>query len=163
MRSVNLASIDLSDVIMSAKPYKTYAGAHPSTQINTLRKLPNDRLLLTLTRLRDAIAAGRELVAYSEPDCSWGLCHDSKETWPDAQDHIFPIDFEKSGRISHLHSKANACPLDRRNDQSLSDDLHSGCFYTCMVLKQKRGNAPITREMALQRYDAAIKRLKEKA
>lgn len=139
------------------KTYKTRTGALPEIRINTLRHLPKDRLLLALHRLRDAIAAGRPLQAFDEPDCSWGLCHDSAETWPDAQDHTFPVDFEVRGRITALNPrKSNECPLDRRNGGKA--DMN-GCYYTCMVLKPEQ---KMTRDLALARYDQAIARLEGK-
>jgi hypothetical protein len=140
-----------------SKPYKTYPGVSPDIQINKLKRLPKERLLLALKRLRDAIAAGRALSYNDEPDCSWGLCHESAETWPDAQDHIFPIDFETRGRVTPLDArKSNECPLDRRNGGKAG---MNGCFYTCMVLKPEKGQPKLTRELALARYDAAIARL----
>ena len=136
--------------------YQTKNGAHPSIKINVLRKLPHDRYVAVLHRLRDAIANGRPLDAYDDTtpgckstSCSWGLCHDSAETWPDAQDHTFPVDFERYGRISHL-SAPGKCPLDKRKDVG-----GSGCFWTCRVFQGKVGNG-LTQKKALALYDDAI-------
>lgn len=146
---------------MTTKAYKTYPGARPEIQINKLWHLPKERLLLTLKRLRTAIADGRPLKHSDDPDCSWGLCHGSAETWPDAQDHTFPIDFETRGRVTPLDTrKPNECPLDRNNGGKAG---LSGCFYTCMVMRPKQGQPKLTRELAIARYDAAIQRLEQAA
>lgn len=137
--------------------YKTRDGAHPSIKINVLRKLPQDRYVAVLKRVREAVANGRPLEACDDTtpgnkstSCSWGLCHDSAETWPDAQDHTFPVDFEKSGRISAL-SAPGKCPLDKRDDIG-----GSGCFWSCRVFQGKRGSR-LTREQVLALYDDTIR------
>lgn len=143
--------------------YKTKNGAHPSIKINVLRKLPQDRYVAALKRLRDAIAAGRPLDAYDDTtpgckstSCSWGLCHDSAETWPDAQDHTFPVDFERYGRISTLGAPGK-CPLDKREDIG-----GSGCFWTCRVFQGKGGDG-LTQKKALALYDDAMLRARDAA
>ena len=140
------------------KPYKTKDGAHPSIKINVLDGLPKDRFVLALRRVRDAIASGRPLGACdSRSDgnsCTWGLCHDSAETWPDAQGHTFPVDFEKHGRISHLRlSDKCRCPLDKREPDGTGA---SGCFYSCEVFGKKRGEPQITPERAIELYDLRL-------
>lgn len=142
-----------------ARAYRTRPGVLPSIQINVLNVLPRERYLLALERIKAAIEAGRELRAFSdEPSCSWGLCHESAETWPDAQDHIFPVDFERKGRMSQLDPKrADKCPMDNRTKADLS-----GCFHYCAIFKAKRGAPPMTKEVALARYDAAIQLAKER-
>jgi len=138
--------------------YKTRNGAHPSIKINVLNKLPHDRYVAALQRLRDAIADGRPLDAYDDTtpgdkstSCSWGLCHDSADTWPDAQDHIFPVDFERRGRISHLEAPG-LCPMDTRKEKT-----GNGCFWSCRVFKAKNGTQ-VTKEQAIKLFDAAIVR-----
>lgn len=138
--------------------YQTKNGAHPSIKINVLRELPPDRYLAVLTRLRDAILAGRPLDSDDDTtpgnkstSCSWGLCHESAETWPDAQDHTFPVDFEQRGRISHLHAPG-PCPMDAR---TVADG--NGCFWTCRVFKARK-YGKLTRAEALGLYEEAIAR-----
>lgn len=141
--------------------YTTKPGAHPSIQINTLNKLPRARYIAVLTRVRNAIAKGRKLVAYDDEtpgdkstSCSWGLCHESAETWPDAQDHTFPKDFEKYKRISPL-SAPGKCPMDKR--ETLGG---SGCFWTCRVFQAGKGKRP-TREQAIALYDDVLAALQK--
>ena len=140
--------------------YKTRPGAHPSIRINVLNTLPPERTKLALIRIRDAIAAGRPLNFYDDTtpgnksmSCSWGLCHDSAETWPDAQDHVFPKDFEKRRRITPLESR-QLCPMDTRSEAAFN-----GCFYTCRVFQATRKSPPPTRAEALALYDEAISKL----
>lgn len=141
--------------------YKTYNGISPSIQINVLRELPTERYKLVLKRIRNAIAAGRALDVYDDTtpgdkstSCSWGLCHESKETWPDAEDHIFPVDFEKYGRISHLRlGNERRCPLDSREEATAN-----GCFWTCRVFQAARGELP-SKDQVLALYDAVLKRV----
>lgn len=137
--------------------YKTRDGAHPSIKINVLNKMPNDRLLLALKRIRKAIANGRPLQAYDDTtpgnkstSCSWGLCHESAETWPDAQDHTFPVSFERDKRISTLPTGHN-CPLDF--DPAYKN---GGCFWTCRVFQANKQRPRPTKNEALKLYDEAI-------
>ena len=149
------------------KPYKTYAGAHPSIQINVLRYLPTDRFVEALKRIRSHIAGGAQLTAYDDDspgnkssECSWGLCNTDPLIWPDAQDHTFPVDFDRHLRSSPLDAKLR-CPLDRRPGPQIEDDgPASGCFYTCSVFQSSRSNPVPTREQALAKYDDYIKRSK---
>lgn len=116
--------------------YTTKPGAHSSIRINVLEHLPEERYLAALQRVRDAIAAGRPLQFYDDTtpgdkstSCSWGLCHDSKDTWPDAQDHLFPSDFEKTG-VSH-HFPAPTRARWTHGDTALTPtdaSTHVGCF-----------------------------------
>jgi hypothetical protein len=144
------------------KDYTTYEGAHPSIKINILKKLPATRLLLALKRIRDGIANGRKLVYYDDTtpgnksmSCSWGLCHESKATWPDAQDHTFPVDFEISGRLSPLDTaKEHLCPMDRREKHD-----GNGCFYTCRIFQARKKRPRPTQHEALALYGKAIEQL----
>jgi hypothetical protein len=142
--------------------YTTKPGAHSSIRINVLEHLPEERYLAALQRVRDAIAAGRPLQFYDDTtpgdkstSCSWGLCHDSKDTWPDAQDHLFPSDFENNGRISPLPSP-DPCPMDTRGYGPYT----YGCFYSCRVFQATRKNPRPTHDEALALYEAAIKKHK---
>lgn len=143
---------------MSSNTYKTKSGAYPHVKINVLDELPVERFVLVLKRLRSAIAKGRPLRACDDTtpgnkstSCSWGMCHDSAETWPDAQDHIFPADFEDRGRVAPLRAPGR-CPMDTRQEGG-----PSGCFYTCRIFQAKRGKGP-SQELALALFDAEIAR-----
>lgn len=113
------------------------------------RALPHDRYVLALKRIRAIIAGGRRLVAEDSTDignkytiCSWGLCSNDKEAWPDAIDHQFPFDFTSRGRMSPLYRK-DPCPLEQRRKGM-------GCFYGC------KGFTRLTRKEALELYDKEI-------
>lgn len=135
--------------------FKTYQGAHKSIQVNILNYLPQDRYILALNRLRAAIAAGRRLEADNDDSpgdksmgCSWGLCDDNARTWPDPQDHIFPVDFLVHGRTSPLDTQKHLCPMDRRDTATLN-----GCFYTCRIFQANKQQPAPTRTEALKLYD----------
>lgn len=141
--------------------FKTYQGADRSIQINTLDYLPPERYQLALRRFREKIERGDVLYSYDDDTpgdksmgCSWGLCSEAVADWPDAQDHTFPLDFIKRGRVSTLPTK-QPCPLDRRTDEQLKLN-QSGCFYTCRVFNPKKGDEPMTKELALRLYDQRI-------
>ncbi len=143
--------------------FSTRTGSHPSIKINVLDELPEHRYLAVLKRIRDSIASGRQLSAFDDTSpgnksmgCSWGLCDETKATWPDAEDHTFPVDFQKHGRCSPLETADNnPCPMDMRES---SDG--NGCFYSCRVFKNRRKKHLIpTREQALELYDKAIEKL----
>lgn len=138
------------------KPYKTYQGALPSIQVNVLVNLPKARHIIALKRIKGLIETGTPLTAYDDNTpgnksmgCSWGLCSESVEAWPDAQDHIWPHDFENKLRVAPLHSK-RPCPLNAYVDP------HRGCFYTCRVFNPARGAQVPTKDEALALYDTAI-------
>lgn len=130
-------------------PYRTRPGVHPSIQINVLRKLPNERYIAALERIKQIIVGGEPFKFYDEPDCTWGLCSESKQAWPDAADHIFPVDFEQRGRMSMLDH--GLCPLDTRTKQSMN-----GCYYSCRAKNHQK--KPITREQVIEWYDQTITR-----
>ncbi len=100
-------------------------------------------------------------------ECSWGLCSDSKEVWPDPQDHIWPDEFIKHGRSAPLYrDKGQLCPFD--NQDKIRDATPkgepSGCFYRCMIFKPgklngKRQTVP-SRERAEELYQIRIKNAK---
>jgi len=139
--------------------FKTRQGIDASVQINTLDTLPKDRYILALTRLAVAIGTGRPLQAFDDTTpgnksmgCSWGLCDDHSRTWPDAQDHTFPLSFVRDGRISTLASKF-PCPMDRRTPAQR--DLN-GCFYSCRVFQANKKEPAPTRDEALKLYNDMI-------
>ena len=139
--------------------YNTYAGAHPSIQINVLKRLPLDRYQQGLARIRAQIAEGLPLRALDDTSpgnkstsCTWGLCSIETGAWPDAADHSFPVEFEEHGRQTRLTLGANQrCPLDRRETPE-----QYGCFWSCRAFKPKKGDVPLTAEAALAFYDQAL-------
>jgi len=145
--------------------FKTWEGDHPSIQINTLKDLPPVRYAAALIRIREKIQSGRPLDAYDDETpgnksmgCSWGFCDESRETWPDAQDHIFPLDFIKNGHTSPLSlGIPNTCPMDTRTKSG-----QQGCFYTCRVFQASRKKPAPTKEEAVRLYDAKISSLEGK-
>lgn len=146
--------------------YKTRPGAYPEIQVNVLRRLPAERYLLALERMRQRIAGGLPLMAEDSTtignkytDCSWGLCSDDREQWPDAEDHIWPQQFEREGRVAPLDIPHVGCPMDRREPST--KDMN-GCFYTCRIFSPERGVPRPTREQALELYDIKIKSTRER-
>ena len=106
-------------------------------------------------RMMDRIADGLPL--HSEDStypgdkythCSWGMCSPDREQWPEADDHVWPEDFKKSGRVAPR--RGATCPLGRDSGTEVD---RVGCFYRCMVFKAK---TPLSREVALERYDQAL-------
>jgi len=89
--------------------FTTESGNHPDTQVNVLKKLPIPRAILALYRLRQLVDKigldGHDDVTPGchHMTCSWGLCNDTREMWPDAQDHVFPYDFLNDGQIGRAH------------------------------------------------------------
>lgn len=117
-----------------------------------------------LRRMRARIAAGLEFVAWDsdaigakDTHCSWGMCSNDLEQWPDKDDHTFPDDFEERERVSP-RSARGGCPLDKRTGTSREDGMW-GCFYNCRVFNygeidgEKR---PEDRKRTLELYDRAI-------
>lgn len=132
--------------------------------------LSDDRYLAALKRIRAHIAAGSsftsdddDTIGNKHTECSWGLCSDRKEDWPDSEDHLWPDQFVKQGRVAPLYRKKHQlCPFDRRMTASpgtvSSIDMMQGCFYTCRIFRPKK-DPRMTREQALALYDQAIERI----
>lgn len=138
---------------MTQKAYKTYPGVTPSIQINKLKKLPRDRYILALKRVKQLIEEGVPYHYFDEPECSWGLCSEDKRAWPDAQDHIFPVDFETRGRMSMLDH--DRCPLDTRVAASDKKDGNlNGCYHSCAC--RAKGFVP-DKGLIVLRYDLRIR------
>jgi len=136
------------------------------TTVNELRVLPASRYLKALERIRESIAQGKKLDFYDDTtpgnkssSCTWGLCSEDAEHWPDAEDHTFPTDFTRFGRMSPIsRGEGDMCPLDRRQGQK---DSTWGCFYHCRVFRSKKDGIP-SLGTALKLYDEAIERAKER-
>ena len=150
---------------MKPSEYETFEGAHPSIQINVLRRLSTTRYVLALKRIRGIIAAGCVVNAYDctipgnkNTECDWGFCSESQRHWPDTQDHVFPVDFQRRGRSSPLAmGDGQKCPIDWRAPEDIT--LH-GCFYSCRIFQAKRGET-LTRDEALALYDNEIARFEQ--
>jgi hypothetical protein len=119
--------------------------------------MTDERWVAALKRLRERIAGGAKLVYFDdttigckETQCTWGLCCNSKEQWPDPEDHLWPDQFEKNGRVAPKYRKAHhRCPFDMREK-----DEKWGCFYHCVFFQ--KGENP-SRDEALKAIDALLK------
>jgi len=116
------------------------------------------RYRMALVRLRQRIADGIPLVYEDSTTigdkytiCSWGLCSVDPEQWPDAGDHMFPVDFIDDGRISVNRGYQQPCPIQRNAEDRGA--VGWGCFSECRIFL--RGPMP-TREEALAFYDRRI-------
>jgi hypothetical protein len=117
-----------------------------------------------LRRMRSRI--GRtEFVAWDDTaigskdtHCSWGMCSNDTEQWPDKDDHIFPDDFEARGRITPRYA-VGGCPLDTRTGTDLEDV--GGCFYACRVF-ERRDIGKKDRDEVIRLYDQVIAAREEK-
>ena len=86
--------------------------------------------------------------------CTWGLCSDQFDAWPDAQDHLWPVDFVMRGRHAPKYTKEHQrCPIDTR---AMADKGMNGCFYTCQIFKAPKRKYP-SREQVIEMYDNRIK------
>jgi hypothetical protein len=119
--------------------------------------------LKSLKLIREIIANSSKIMYYDDTtpgnkhtECSWGLCTDAKEAWPDSEMHLWPDQFEEKGRVApKYHKKDQVCPLDTR---SIEADHSNGCFYTCQAFKRKKRKQPLTKEYVLQLFDTEIQR-----
>jgi hypothetical protein len=123
--------------------------------------LPQGRYIAAMERQKARIEKGIKLTFYDDTtpgdkstECSWGLCSEDKEAWPDAQDHLWPDQFLKDGRVAPKYpKKGNSCPLDAR---PTSKEFRRGCFFTCRVFNPVKGEKIPTREQAIQFYERRI-------
>ena len=130
-------------------------------------KMGEGRYQDALRRLRDRIAGGIELNLEDSTEignkytyCSWGMCSEDKEQWPDKDDHTFPNDFERYGRMSRRDIPY--CPLDTRKSRiKNSDRIYWGCFYKCRAFHQHQ-YGKLTREKTLELFNNYIKFREEK-
>jgi hypothetical protein len=126
--------------------------------------MTNAHHLQSLKNQRERIAKGEKLwwdddttIGNKHTECSWGLCSESKDVYPDKEMHLWPDQFEEHGRVAPRYRKGDQkCPFDRRKPEEVT---MNGCFWTCRVFKWKRKKEPrITQEIALQLYDEEILR-----
>ncbi|EOE0154449.1 hypothetical protein ACJ8S7_005102 [Klebsiella pneumoniae] len=121
--------------------------------------LSDKRYLAALERIKVLIVDGLPLKGYDDTtvgckntECSWGLCAQTKQHWPDKEDYLWP---EQPNRISPKYTKEyQACPMDKRENPTLN-----GCFYTCRFFN--KGKNP-TRDEAIALYDYRINRIKKR-
>jgi hypothetical protein len=122
--------------------------------------LSNARYRAALLRIRSLIQGGAPLVTDDSDvtgdkhtHCTWGLCSESGDAWPDAEDHLWPDQFLEHGRIAPKYlRKHQVCPFQKAAPSGF------GCFYSCVIFGVKRGSQ-ITREQALAAYDRTLSRL----
>lgn len=127
--------------------------------------LPQDRYVAALERQLKRITDGLELKYFDDTTpgqkataCTWGLCSDEKEAWPDAKDHLWPHEFLNRGRVAPKYLKSGQkCPLDTRE---LGDPNPNGCFYTCHIFQAKMLGGRPTREQTITLYTSRLKELK---
>lgn len=130
--------------------------------------LPKERYIAALERIKKLIVKGEKLVAVDDTTpgdksttCSWGLCSEAKQAWPDAEDHLWPDQFLKYGRVAPKYLRnGHPCPIDARTPAEHKKDLN-GCFHTCRVFRAK-GKRPDA-ETVIEWYDMALNKLKAKA
>lgn len=122
-----------------------------------------------LRRMRARIAEGNpfeadDCTAPGQKDtfCTWGMCSNEREQWPDKDDHIWPVLFEREGRVAPRRTPEDGtCPFDKRGEvERQRSGYRYGCFFHCMIFKGREGvylqESPITREGALACFDEHI-------
>jgi hypothetical protein len=113
--------------------------------------------------MRARIADGLDFVAWDDTTpgnkdthCSWGMCSNDVEQWPDADDHTFPDDFEGYQRVAPRDAPGG-CPLDRRT--GTEDEQRWGCFYRCRVFTKpeiRAGREHVDRPVVVRMFDEVI-------
>lgn len=147
------------------------ARTHMGTAINP--DMGEGRYQDTLRRGRELIAKGLALdlddcniTGMKSTEASWGLCSDSREMYPDVNDHTFPDDAVERGRLGAREPpKGATCPFDRgRFKPDALNPGAQGCFYRCMLFRPVKGQLPQgervarvpTKAEALKLYDDLI-------
>lgn len=118
--------------------------------------LPLSEYIATLKRMRDMIAAGRGLdydddttIGSKHMYCTWGLCDDTKDLYPNPEFYIWP---DQPNRIAPMHRQdEHTCPFRQAKPSA------NGCFWSCMIFQRRRKEPMVTRDRALELYDAKIK------
>ncbi len=104
-------------------------------------ELMSDELYLTaLKRMKERIEAGLPLVFWDDTEigskdthCSWGLCSNDAEQWPDLLYHTFPLEV---GRIAPITKQPHQfCPFDSQECGKFQD-AGSGCFWRCSIFQK---------------------------
>jgi hypothetical protein len=104
----------------------------------------------SLLRLKERIENGLSLnyedstvIGDKYTVCTWGLCSDDKEQWPDPDMHLWPDQFTNDGRVAPKYRENHhLCPFDTRNPNDDEMSLINGCFYTCMIFQRKFKTKP---------------------
>ena len=119
--------------------------------------LSKKRYVEALKRIRKLIAGGLILTGCDDTtpgdkstQCSWGLCQNDKDHWPDPIDYLWP---DEPDRVApkYLRDKM-ACPMDKRTYEEISGN---GCFYSCRFFQSEKNPSM---DEAVVLYDALIKR-----
>jgi hypothetical protein len=115
---------------------------------------------MALVRMRNRIADGEALVLDDSnttgnkyTHCSWGMCSNDPAQWPDAGDHIFPVDFMDDQRVSPERQDQQPCPVQRDAE---TGGPHWGCFYRCRLFRPLKGEKRPDRSEVLSLYDERI-------
>jgi len=135
--------------------------------INAYDALPHHRLVAALKRFKNKIESGVPLsyfddntIGNKDMGCTWGLCNDTVEDWPDIEDHTFPLSFADNERSSALHHGHLTCPFDhpwpQDHKRKHSNVKGNGCFHRCLIFQRRE---QMTRERALQLYDERLSEL----
>jgi hypothetical protein len=123
-------------------------------------ELSQGRYLAALYRQRDRIIAGipfeavdSDVIGDKFTYASWGLCSEDRDAWPDAEDHLWPDQFEKTGRVAPKYRNANQpCPMQRKGGGD-------GCFYSCRIFKGGEITAN-KRRQAIDLYEQQIAKVR---
>jgi len=121
-------------------------------------RLPKGRFIAALLRIRAQIKRGLKFEKYDSDEpgaksthCSWGLCSENEEQWPNAEDHLWPDKFREHKRVAPKYREdTDECPFAMPRDTAPG----CGCFYRCRVF-QKKYKTP-NREQAVELYTATI-------
>lgn len=133
--------------------------------------ISDDRYLAALKRIRASIESGipcepdnSDVIGNKHNHCNWGLCSGRKEDWPNPEDHVWPDQFIKDGRVAPLQRQNHqVCPMDTRMQEIQGDpDINwgNGCFWACRIFKRRKRETFPTRDEAIALYDQAIERIK---
>ena len=94
-----------------------------------------------------------DIIGDKHTHCTWGLCSNLKEHWPDPNDYLWP---DQPNRIAPKYrNKKQYCPLDAEKGKG----KQGGCFWTCQIFKFKN---KLRKETVLKYYEEAIIRIKQR-
>jgi hypothetical protein len=126
-------------------------------------EMTDEAYLKALLRLRERIEKCNlvyfddDTIGSKDTQCTWGLCCASKEQWPDPEDHLWPDQFIKEGRVAPKYRKPyQVCPMDTRPVPNREAPRRNGCFYTCLFFQ--KGANPTCKD-ALELVDNIITRV----
>lgn len=125
--------------------------------------MPDESYLDALIRIHDIIKNGLRKYGHDDctigcksTECSWGLCMDDKEHWPDPNDYLWP---DNPNRVAPKYlTEHQKCPLDMRTNEEHVNQYPHGCFYSCMFFKGKQ----LSKEQALELYAKQIEYTKRR-